>query len=76
VSGIALLIAGLAVGVFMGGLLMATYATTKITRAQERMQQIVRYWQAQERYWHAVADYYQQGQLSDMANPPLDQWGG
>jgi hypothetical protein len=75
-TAIALLIAGLAIGVFTGGFLMASYTATKITRVQERSQRIVRYWQAEERHWHAIADYYQRGKWPDTGNPPLDQWGG
>jgi uncharacterized membrane-anchored protein YhcB (DUF1043 family) len=39
--------AGLVIGVFLGWLLTTTLAVAAISRAQERMQRKVRYWQAQ-----------------------------
>ena len=39
--------AGLVIGLFLGWLLTTTFAVAAISRAQERMQRKVRYWQAQ-----------------------------
>jgi transketolase C-terminal domain/subunit len=39
--------AGLAIGLFLGWLLTTTFAVAAISRAQERMQRKVRYWQAE-----------------------------
>jgi hypothetical protein len=39
--------AALFTGLFVGCLVMAVYADAKISRAQERMERRVRYWQAE-----------------------------
>jgi hypothetical protein len=41
------LAAGVVVGLFVGWLLLTIFALAAISRAQERMQRKVRYWQAQ-----------------------------
>jgi hypothetical protein len=47
VTAILWLAAGFVVGLFAGWLLLTTFAVAAISRAQERMQRKVRYWQAQ-----------------------------
>ena len=42
-----LAVACLVIGLFLGWLLTTTFAVAAISRAQERMQRKVRYWQAQ-----------------------------
>ena len=44
---ILLVAAALASGLFLGWLLTQSYATTAMSRSQERMQRKVRYWQAE-----------------------------
>jgi len=39
--------AGFAIGLFLGWLLTTTFAVAAISRAQERMERKVRYWQAE-----------------------------
>lgn len=41
------LVAALGTGIFLGWLLTLVYATAAISRAQQRMQRKVRYWQAE-----------------------------
>jgi hypothetical protein len=41
------LAAGIVIGLFVGWLLLTIFALAAISRAQERMQRKVRYWQAQ-----------------------------
>jgi uncharacterized membrane-anchored protein YhcB (DUF1043 family) len=48
--------AALIIGLFMGCLLMIVYATSAVSRAQERMQRRVRYWQAQTARAREMAD--------------------
>jgi hypothetical protein len=70
------LVAALATGLFTGGLLTTFYAQVKISRSQERMQRKVRYWQAEAGRWRAEVEYQRRGSWPEMANPPLDPWGG
>jgi hypothetical protein len=70
----ALLAAALGLGMFSGALLAAIYTHAKVSLAQERMQRIVRYWQAEARRWRAEVEFGPQ-QWPDVANPPIDPWG-
>jgi hypothetical protein len=75
---LALLIAGLGVGMFSGVLLMAIYIHARVSLAQERMQRIVRYWQAEARaQWTETEAEAEPGQRpwANVANPPMDPWG-
>jgi uncharacterized membrane-anchored protein YhcB (DUF1043 family) len=59
---------GLVIGLFLGWLLTTTFVVAAISRAQERMQRKVRYWQAQTNYWQGqTADAYTRAErLADL----------
>jgi hypothetical protein len=77
VSGqLVLLIAGLAVGMFSGALLTAIYTHAQVSRAQERMQRIVLHWQAEVRAQRAASMESDLRLWTDLANLPMDRWGG
>jgi hypothetical protein len=44
------------IGLFLGAVLTATYAAAAISRAQERMQRKVLYWQAETARAHGTAE--------------------
>lgn len=69
------MIAALAIGLFTGAVLMASYTQTKIARSQERMQRIVRHWQAKEAHMRAEVERLSR-QWPQPADPPMDTWGG
>ena len=50
------LAAGIVIGLFVGWLLLTIFALAAISRAQERMQRKVRYWQAQTASARSEAD--------------------
>ncbi len=57
---------------FSGAVLAAIYTHAKVSLAQERMQRIVRYWQAGPA---GGGPGCSQQQWPDVANPPVDPWG-
>lgn len=70
----ALLTAALGIGMFSGAVLAAIYTHAKVSLAQERMQRIVRFWQAEARRWRAEVECGQ-FEWPDVANQPIDPWG-
>jgi CelD/BcsL family acetyltransferase involved in cellulose biosynthesis len=69
------MVAGLAIGMFMGGLLMSVYTHALVSRAQQRMQQIVLHWQSEAARMRAEVERLTR-QWPGAANPPIGPWGG
>jgi hypothetical protein len=69
------MLAALAAGNFTGCLLMAIYTHARVSRSQERMQKIVRYWQADAKRWREEVDRLSR-RWPGVAQPPLDTRGG
>lgn len=69
----ALLAAALGLGMFSGAVLAAIYTHARVSLAQERMQRIVNFWQAEARRWRSEVEFGQQ-QWPDF-DPPIDPWG-
>lgn len=68
-------VAALATGLFTGWLVATTCAQAKISRSQERMQRLVRHWQATAESSSAEVAYLRRN-WPGADTQPLDTWGG
>jgi hypothetical protein len=69
-------LAALITGMFFGWLLTQIYVHAAISRSQERMQRIVRYWQAEAIGRGAELGQLADGPLSDSGQSYLGPHGG
>jgi hypothetical protein len=67
-NAILLMAAALASGLFLGWLLTQSYATTAMSRSQERMQRKVRYWQTETARARYAADQLAQQLATESAS--------
>lgn len=68
------LAAGIVIGLFVGWLLLTIFALAAISRAQERMQRKVRYWQAQTAHARSDAERLTEFLEAQGLQPNLESW--
>ena len=66
--------AGFAIGLFLGWLLTTTFAVAAISRAQERMERKVRYWQAETASARMEADRLARLMEAHGIRPTPESW--
>jgi len=68
------LAAGIVIGMFVGWVLLTSFALAAISRAQERMQRKVRYWQAQTASARSEAERLTQFLEAHGLQPNPEPW--